>query len=74
MRINKALRQYKDASGIGTTEIGRAIGRTPQSVNDILKRPDPKVSNACGIAQGIGCELVLRKIGERDGIIITADD
>lgn len=73
MLANKALSLMIDAQGVKQADVARAIGKPPQFVNDSLKR-DMRVSTVARMASAVGCELVLRRAGERDGVIITAED
>ncbi|WP_332518768.1 hypothetical protein [Gordonibacter sp.] len=63
-----------DAQGVKQSDVARSIGKSPQFVNDSIRRENMRVSTAASIAQAAGCEIVIRKAGERDGIIITAED
>lgn len=74
MLITKALRIMQDAQGVYNVDVARGSGKSRSFVTDAYNRDDMRVSNACRFANSMGCELVLRKIGERDGIIISPDD
>lgn len=73
MLANKALSLMISAQNMKQVDIARAVGKPPQFVNDSLRR-DMRVSTFARFADAAGCELVLRKAGERDGIVITAED
>lgn len=74
MIINDAIKAMRDADGLTNAELARRAGKSPQFANDMYKRRDLAMSTSCKFAEAIGCEIVLRKQGERDGIIITAED
>lgn len=74
MVINDAIKSMRDAAGMTNTELARAAGKSPQFANDMYKRRDLAMSTSCAFAEALGCEIVMRKVGERDGIVITADD
>ncbi|MEG0757318.1 MAG: helix-turn-helix transcriptional regulator [Raoultibacter sp.] len=64
----------QDAQGVSNAEVARRSGKSRQFITDTYAREDTKVSTACKLAEAMGCELVVRKSGERDGIIVTYDD
>lgn len=74
MVINDAIKAMRGETGITSAELARAAGKSPQFVNDMYKRRDLAMSTSCAFAEAMGCEIVMRKIGERDGIVITAAD
>lgn len=74
MLINKALGQMLIVQHAKQSDVARIVGKSPQFVNDAMRRENMRVSTACDIANAVGCEIVIRKIGERDGIIVTSED
>lgn len=74
MIINDAIKAARDSEGLTNAELARRAGKSPQFANDMYKRRDLAMSTSCRFAEALGYELVLRKAGERDGIIITAED
>ena len=74
MIINDAIRAMKDAEGLTNAELARRAGKSSQYTNDMYKRRDLAMSTSCKFAEAMGCEVVLRKVGERDGIVITPKD
>lgn len=74
MLVPKALKTMQDAQGVSNADVARGSGKSRQFVTDAYGRTDMKVSTACLFARAMGCEIVLRRVGERDGIVITAED
>lgn len=74
MLISKALKTMQAAQGVSSSDVARGAGKSRQFVADAYRRTDMMVSNACRLARAMDCEIVLRKRGERDGIIVTHDD
>lgn len=72
MVITKALKAMQDKQGLSNADVARGSGKSRQFVNDAYNRDDMRVSNACRFAEAMGCEIVLRKAGESDGIVITS--
>ena len=74
MLVTKALKMMQSAQGVSNSDVARGAGKSRQFVGDAYTRDDMRVSTACRFADAMGCEIVLRKTGERDGIIITPED
>lgn len=71
MIINEAIKAIREKEGLSSAELARRSGKSRSFVNDMYKRTDLAMSTSCALAEAMGYEVVLRKAGERDGIVIT---
>lgn len=73
MIINQAIRAVQREEGITGRELAQRVGKTPPFVSSMFHRNDLMVSTACNFAEALGYEIVIRKEGEKDGIVITTE-
>lgn len=75
MNTTNAIKAMMSESGTTATDLSSALGRHRNFVATTLSRGStPRADTLANMAHAMGYELVLRKAGERDGIVITTED
>ena len=75
MDTTQAIKQMMQDGGTTATQLSLGLGKHRNFVTTTFaKGSTPRADTLAKMAEVMGYERVLRKPGERDGIVITAED
>lgn len=63
--INSEIRSLIESSPLNQTDVGRSVGMSAQSMNNLLARNDAKVSTVIDVLETLGYQLVIVPKGKR---------